>query len=289
MVGATSGSPLAARRKLGSELRRLRDSLGLTTEEVGEHLQCHNSKVSRIERAKRACTKKDFAALMDFYEVSADLRATLNDLMLTGLKRVPPWWQAFADSISASYAEFLEYESEADKCCEYQPLLVPGQLQTEEYARAVTGVGFTALGPDQVDSLVEVRMLRQQRLREEDPMLLDVVVTEAALRLQVGGVSVMRAQLQHLRHIATQDNVTVRVIPFVAGENGASTGAFTLFGTGKETDADVAFMESAEATTFRDDPLTMKRLNRLYRSLSTAAASPQDSLELIENIEKELV
>lgn len=289
MTGATSGSPLAARRKLGSELRRLRDQLVLTTEEVGEHLNCHNSKISRIERAKRACTKKDFESLMDLYEVPPDLRTTLHDLMLKGRQRVPPWWQAFADLISASYAEFLEYESEAERCCEYQPLLIPGQLQTDAYARAVTGVGFTALGPDQVDSLVEVRMLRQNRLHEEDPLLLDVVVTEAALRLRVGGVEVMKAQLQHLTQVAAQGNVTFRVIPFVAGEDGASTGAFTLFGTGKETDPDVAFMESAEATTFRDDPLTLKRLNRLYRSLSTAALTPQNSLELVENIEKELV
>jgi transcriptional regulator with XRE-family HTH domain len=289
MASATSGSPLAARRKLGSELRQLRDQAGLTTEEVGEHIGCHNSKISRIERAKRAPTKADFDRLMELFEVPSVPRGELHALMLKARQRVPPWWQAFADLISASYAEFLEYESEAEICREYQPLLIPGQLQTAGYALAITGVGFTALGPDQVESLVEVRMRRQDRLREEDPLLLEVVVTEAALRLRVGGLEVMRQQLRHIRAITAQPNVTFRVIPFMAGENGASTGAFTLFGTGSGSDPDVAFMESAEATSFRDDPLTLKRLNRLYRSLSSAALSQQDSLTLVERIEKELV
>jgi hypothetical protein len=95
--------------------------------------------------------------------------------------------------ISANYAEFLAYEAEAVRCFEYQPLLIPALLQTEDYARAITGPGFAALGPDQVDSLTEVRIRRQERLREDETITLDAVVTEAALRLQVGGPDVMRS------------------------------------------------------------------------------------------------
>jgi transcriptional regulator with XRE-family HTH domain len=286
MAVVTSGSPLAARRKLGAELRILRDQRGLTTEEVGVHLNCHNSKISRLELAKRACTKKDFEALMDLYEIHDPKRSELQSLMIRAKQRVPPWWHAHNDVISANYAEFLSYEAEAVRCCEYQPLLIPGQLQTEGYARAITGPGFAALGPDQVDSLVEVRMQRQNRIRDESPMILEAVVTEAALHLQVGGVETMRTQLRHLTQAATSGQVTFRVIPFAAGENGASTGAFTLFSTEEDTDADVAFMESAEATSFRDDPLTLKRLNRLFRNLSSVALSEHDSFELIEHIEE---
>lgn len=290
MAVVSSGSPLAARRKLGTELRRLRDGLGLTTEDVGAQINCHNSKISRVELAQRACTRKDFDALMELYEVDEKKRAELYDLMIKGRQRIPPWWQAYADVISANYAEFLAYEAEAGRCCEYQPLLIPGPLQTADYAHAVTGVSFTALGPDQVESLVEVRMGRQKRLREDAPMIFEAVVTEAALRLRVGGAEVMRGQLRHLMQMAALDNVTFRVIPFEAGEKGASTGAFTLFGIGKDRDTDVLFTESADNTTnFRDDPLALRRMNRLFRNLSAAALSEQDSVELVERIEKELV
>ncbi|MGO4748124.1 helix-turn-helix domain-containing protein [Streptomyces sp. 2MCAF27] len=289
MAVVSSGSPLTARRKLGTELRVLRDRLGLTTEEVASALNCHNSKVSRFELAKRSCTRRDFEALMELYEVDDEKRAELAELFTRGRQRIPPWWQAHADVISANYAEFLAYEAEAGRSREYQALLIPGLLQTEDYARAITSTGFAALGPDQVDSLVEVRMRRQQRLREDDPLVLEAVVTEAALRLQVGGAEVMREQLRHLAKVAELANVTFRVIPFTAGENGTATGAYTLFSDRDEDAADVAFIESAEATTFRDDPLALRRLDRLFRNLSGAALTEDDTHKLIERVEKETV
>ncbi|MFI1796570.1 helix-turn-helix domain-containing protein [Streptomyces sp. NPDC020379] len=291
MAVVTSTSPLTARRKLGAALRKLRDQQGLTTEEVGAYLDCHNSKVSRFENGKRACSKKDFERLMELYGVDEPLLSELADLMIKGRQRVPPWWQAYGDVISTNYAEFLAYEAEAGRCRECQPLLIPGLLQTADYARAVTSRGIAALGPDQVDTLVEVRMRRQDLLKETDPLLLEAVIHEAALRVHVGGVAVMRAQLQHLAEISERDHASIRVVPFNAGENGVTTGAFTLFTAGKETDDDdVAFVESAEATTgFRDDALAVKRLSRLFRNLSSSALSEQDSRELIERIEKELV
>ncbi|GAA0933958.1 MULTISPECIES: helix-turn-helix domain-containing protein [Streptomyces violaceusniger group] len=291
MAAVTSGSPLSARRRLATELRLLRDQHDLTTEEVGAHLNCHNSKVSRIETAKRVCTKKDFDGLMELYEVEEPKLSELKELLTRARQRIPPWWYAYNDVISANYAEFLAYEAEAMSCFEYQPLLIPGLLQTEGYARAVTGVSYAALGPDQVDSLVEVRMRRQERLREEAPLFLDAVVTEAALHLLVGGRDVMQAQLGRLLDVSALDHVRLKVIPFQAGEKGASTGAFTLFGTGKNSDADdVAFTESAENTTaFRDDPLAIRRLSRLFANLSGAALSEEASRELVEHIKEELI
>lgn len=283
-------SPLTARRKLGGELRRLRDQAGLTTEEVGRYLHCHNSKISRVETAQRTCTKADFDGLMTLYEVEGDMLAELTSLMIRARQRVQPWWHAYTDVISANYAEFLAYEAEAVHSSEYQSLYIPALLQAPDYARAVTSRGIAALGPDQVDTLVEVRLRRQDRLRETDPLMLNAVIHEAALRLQVGGVQVTRAQLRHLAAVSRLDNVSLRVTPFSAGENGASTGAFTLFATGQETFAEVAFTESAEAVTdFRDDPLPVRRLTRLLDNLCTAALSEQDSRELVERIEKELV
>ncbi|MFJ2111826.1 helix-turn-helix domain-containing protein [Streptomyces sp. NPDC087850] len=290
MAVLSSVSPLTSRRKLGAALRKLRDQQGFTTEEVGAHLNCHNSKVSRIENGKRTCTKKDFEAFMDLFEVTEPMLSELRELMIKGRQQVPPWWYAYNDVISANYAEFLAYEAEAVHCFEFHPLVIPGSLQTADYARAVTGVGFTALGPDQVESLVEVRMRRQERLYEEGPLILDAVVTEAALRILVGGSEVMHGQLRHVREVSERDNIRFRVIPFQAGEKAVSAGAFTLFGSDGDGEADVGFTDSAESFLgYRDDPLTLKRLSRLFGNLSGTALSENDSRQLVQDIEKELI
>ncbi|MFI7273260.1 helix-turn-helix domain-containing protein [Streptomyces sp. NPDC049879] len=290
MAVVSNVSPLTARRRLGAELRKLRDRSGMTAEEVGAHLNCHNSKISRIELGKRACTPRDFEGLMVLYEVAGEQREVLTDLMKRGRQRVPPWWGAYSDVISANYAEFIAYEAEAVRGAEFQSLLIPGLLQTERYAEAVTAGGYAVLGPEQVESLVEVRMRRQDRLREDDPLVLEATVTEAALRLQIGGPAVMQEQLQRLREVMTLPNVTFRVIPFDAGHRGVSGGAFSLFATEAKGEPDVAFTESAEAmTTLRDDPMVLRRLSRVFRRLSDAALSPDATLDLLQRIESELI
>ncbi|WP_049573673.1 helix-turn-helix domain-containing protein [Streptomyces sp. SBT349] len=285
----SSGSSLAARRKLAAELRGLRDGAGMTIEEVAEELGCHISKISRIETAKRNCTGQDFKGLMDLYDVSAERREELAELMSRAKQRTPPWWHAYGEIVTHNYSEFMSYEAEAVRSCEYQSVLIPGLLQTEDYARAVTGPGFTVFDPDQIDSLVEVRMTRQKLVRDDDPLVLDAVVTEAALRILVGGIDVMRGQLRHLSQVTRRDNIRFRVIPFEAGQLGAMTGAFVLFGTQKDSEPDAAFMESTEGSRFSDDLLALRRLNRLFKNLSDAALSEDDSRELVIRIEKELV
>lgn len=283
-------SPLAARRRLGDELRLLRQHSAMTAEEVGRALGCHYSKISRIENAKRPCTQRDFTGLMNLFAVEGEKLAELSALMIKGRTRVQPWWNTYKDVISAHYAEFLAYEAEAEICYDYQPLFVPALLQTAEYARAVTGVGFAALGPDQVDSLVEVRIRRQDRLRDEEPLIMDCVITEAALHYQVGGNEVRRRQLRHLRTVAELPHVSLSVIPFSAGENGIVNAGYTLFGSGKEDSvAEVSFTEAPDVAGFRDDALTLRRLERLFRNLSKSALSADSSLELVERIEKELI
>ncbi|KAB8165238.1 helix-turn-helix domain-containing protein [Streptomyces sp. 3MP-14] len=290
MAAVSKVSPLTARRRLGAALRKLRDDHALTTEEVGAHLECHNSKVSRIELGKRACTPKDFKGLMELYEVDDTQAEELEALMKRARQRVPPWWHAYNDVISTNYSEFIAYEAEASRCREYQTVIIPGLLQTEAYAHAVTAGGYAALGPDQVEELVEVRMRRQRRLYEDDVLFLEVVMTEAALRLQVGGPEAMREQLRKLREVAELPHVELRVIPFEAGGKATSTGAFTLFTSEKDEDGDVAFTESAEATLrTHDDLMVTRRLNRLFRNLTAAALPPRDTLDLVQRIESELV
>ncbi|WP_329431176.1 helix-turn-helix domain-containing protein (plasmid) [Streptosporangium sp. NBC_01495] len=287
MTVPAARSPLSARRRLGNELRTLREGAGLTASVVGEHLGCHASTVTRIETGKRTCQAREFHRLMELYEIDDQRRSALEELLQIGRKKTPPWWHPYGDVISSNFAEFLAYELEAEICQEYQTVFIPGLLQTEPYAQAITGVGFAALGPDQVDSLVEVRMARQRRLHEEEPLRFDGVVTQAALEFRVGGLETHRAQLDHLITVSRLPNVSLRVIPFDHGADGTYSGAFTLFTFPDDTAPDVAFAESVAGSTFIDDPRGLRRLNRLFANLSHVALEAADSLALIEHIKKE--
>lgn len=290
-VVATSSSnrSRAARRQLAGELRRRRTEALLTSEDVAQKLGCSESKISRIETARVAVAPGDFLALMKLYSVAEDELIGLSQLMERARTSAQPWWHPYRDVISANYEEFLSYEADADACWDYQPMFVPALLQTVGYARAVTQVGVASLGPDQVDSLVEVKIRRQERLHEEEPLLLHCLITQAALQFQVGGPDVFREQLKHLRELSVLPQVSLRVIAFSAGESGLLAGGFTAFGSGKgTTTADVCFADSAVASSFSHDPLTLRRVNRLYANLDMRSLPADDSRELIEYHEKEL-
>ncbi len=288
MAGAVPGNPLAARRAFGVELRRRRDEAGLTAEDVGGTIGCSASKITRIETGHRSANPEDFDALMELYRVAEDDYAHLHDLFKQGRRRTKMWWHAFGDVLSTNYAHFLGYEHEAVSTFEYQVVYIPALLQTEAYARAVTAVGFAALGPDQIDSLVEVRMRRQRRIHEDEPLRFSGVITQAALEFQVGGPEAHLAQLRHLREAMKLPNISLRVIPFSKGADGTQPGAFSIFDfAGQDTPA-AAFAETVTGNVFIEDALGLRRLNRLADYLVGAALSAEQSVELIEQTERKL-
>lgn len=277
---------LLQRRRLAARLRELRAQAGLTLDDVAGHLGCTNSKVSKIERARQVCMPQDLRRMLELYEVTAGEREALEELAERARKAEPPWWRAYSDTLTERYAEFLGFEAEAQGELEYQTVIIPGLLQTEHYARAVTAVGFASLGRDQVDALVEVRTRRQQVLTQDEPLRYSCVITEAALRFQAGGQAAWREQLAHLTAAAQLPNVTIQVIPYTAGADGTQTGAFSIFELA-DGDPDVAFAESVTGSLLIDDPRHLRRLNRLYRSLASAALPPDESMRLISRIRDE--
>ncbi|MEU8132168.1 helix-turn-helix domain-containing protein [Streptodolium elevatio] len=288
MADAGSSSPSRARRELGKALRGLRDQTGDTAEEVGAQIRLSGSQVTRIETGERTCSAKAFAALMDLYEVDGERRAELEDLAKLARRRQQPWWQEqYGDTVSAKYARLLEYEHDATARLDYQTVLLPPHFQTEGYARAVTAVGFAALGPDQVDALVEVRMIRQHRLNGENLLTVTAVVTQAALDFHVGGLKVHKAQLRHLLEVTRLPNVSLRVIPYEQGENGTQAGAFNILQLPGDA-PDVAFAESVAGNVMLDAPLDVRRLNRLFRNLADVALDPEESRALIQRVERDL-
>jgi hypothetical protein len=139
-----------------------------------------------------------------------------------------PWWDEFRPVISASYEALLLREVGAWKRLDYHTVLIPAHFQTEDYSRSVTSTAFASLGPDQVEDLVAVRAIRQRRLREVPQLSVYAVITEAALRFEVGGRDAHQAQLNHLLELTTLSNVRLRVIPYRAGAEGTQASAFNI-------------------------------------------------------------
>ncbi|MET8330039.1 helix-turn-helix transcriptional regulator [Streptomyces sp. NPDC005181] len=283
-MSGNSSTLLMSRVTFGRTLRRLRNEANqLTLAEVAASLACDLSLISRIENGKRVCSQAHFAKLMDLYEVPASQRDELAELHAATRERRPPWWSPYSDVISAQYERFLGFEAAASTVHEYQVGILPGLLQTEAYAQAVTGVGFTSLGPDQIDALVEVRGLRQRHclLETSAPLECRYVITQAALDFQVGGKRTHQEQLDYLLEISTHESVELRVVPYTKGEEAAQIGAFRILQFSDEDVPDVAFGESVAGSLTMDDPRDLRRLHRLFRSLVDAALSPDESRDII--------
>ncbi len=280
----------AAGRETPKSLRDKIDEVGLTTSEVAEYLGIDQSMVTRIERGNRQCSQPHFAKLMDAYDVGPDERDELAELHATSRQRDQVYWGRYRDDISVNYERVLSLEAAASQVREYQLGILPALVQTEGYSRAVTAVGFASLGPDQVDSLVEVKSLRQRHrlLDTKTPMECHYVITQAALEFQVGGRQTQLEQLQHLLEMSDHPSVTIQVIPYEKGEAGAQLAGFNIFSFGKDL-PDVAFGESVAGSTMMDDPRDLRRLHRLFKSLVDVALSPSKTSDLIATIQnKEL-
>ncbi|MFJ2175379.1 helix-turn-helix domain-containing protein [Streptomyces sp. NPDC087851] len=275
---------LMTRVTFGRALRRLRSEVHhLTLVEVATSLGCDDSLISRIENGKRACSQEHFAALMDLYEVPSPERDELARLHAAARDRRQPWWSPYSDVISAQYERFIGFEAAASVVHEYQVGILPGLLQTEAYMQAVTGVGFASLGPDQIETLVEVRGLRQRHrlLETETPLDCRYVISQAALDFQVGGKRAHQEQLRYLLEISTHASVDLRVIPYEKGEEAAQIGAFMILQFADEDVPDVAFGESVAGSLTIDGPRNLRRLHRLFRGLTESAYSREESRDVI--------
>src|SRR5580704_5669835 len=209
----TSGSPTVRRRRLAAELRRLRTSAGKTAEDVGKVLGWSKAKISRYELAQGGLKPDDVARLLEYYEVQGNHRAQL--LALAEEATQKGWWEAYSDVLSEGHLEYIGLEAEATSILEWQINVVPGLLQTEQYAREVLS-GFqevATISPRAIERRVETRLTRQQLLTRDEPLEYVALLDESVLYRQRGDQSVMRAQLQRLADVSELSNVTIRVVP----------------------------------------------------------------------------
>lgn len=221
-----SPGPVVTRRRLGGELKRLREALNLKLEDVARSLECSPSKISRLENGKGVPRWRDVRDMLDVYRVpEGDERERLLDWARTG--RAPMWWQAYADVLAPDMALYVEYEWDAARIDAYEAHIVHGLLQTRDYARgALRSFWGRTLGRTQIERLVDVRMRRQEALKEDHGLTFRCVLDESTLYRVVDNADVLAGQVEHLIRIAEAEHVDVRVLPFSAGLVPASRESF---------------------------------------------------------------
>ena len=274
-VAATDSSPAIRRRELGILLRTLRTEKGWTVDQVATFLQVSSSKVSRLETGHRGVGEGDIGSLCDLYEVDAAQRQRLMELARAGKKRAH--WQ----SRGLPYSTYIEFETAAVSISDYGLGIMPGLLQTSDYARAVVRAAVPRWAPEVVRHRVDGRMARQQLLFAEHPPRFEAVVDESVLHRVVGSPAVMRAQLERLLLLADLPSVTLRVIPYAAGALPAGNNKFIILRFAQPTVPDVVFIEGLTRDEYLEDPHEVEVYNVTFRTLVHLAASPQATREMI--------
>ncbi len=277
----------AARRELGRKLRELRADIGLTTREAAVAAGCSQPQITRVETASRACGHELLERLLEAYRTDEGTAQQLRELRQNEDNSDDHWWDSYADVIPAGYADYIALEDAASEAIEYQPLVVPGLVQTPRYAYAVTSGGLSAESDDRIDLLTEVRLTRQARLTAAQPLKSVNLMTEAALRFECGGRSVLVEQLQHLKTVARRSNVEVRVVPYSTAAFGAYAGGFTLFRFEDGTPTTV-IENSLRGHTSTEVPRDVQRFERLARRLAREALDERASLSLIDQVLREI-
>jgi transcriptional regulator with XRE-family HTH domain len=259
---ASGQDPMVQRRRLRVELRKARESAGLSQKDVAPAMDWSLSKLIRIESGTVGISINDLKVLLQLYGISADDRIQELINMARSAKE-PAWWAPYKDSITSEFSAFLSYESAATIIRNFESILMPGLLQTEEYARASISEFSSPLPQverrvlSQVDSLVELRMERQERLvqRQEDPPKVFFGISESVLHYWVGGRDVMRRQLERLKEALSSPDYVIWIIPFRAGLYQKMRGSYVLFELpASDENEDVLYLEDTRGELIvRDD------------------------------------
>ncbi|OON72510.1 helix-turn-helix domain-containing protein [Streptomyces tsukubensis] len=275
--------PTVRRRRLGAELRRLRDVAGLKIDEVVERTTLNAPKVSRIETARIGVKVADLDTLLDLYAVDdAEKRDALHRLARDG--RTRGWWQTYRDYISPAYADLISLEADAKSMRSYETTLIPGLLQTAAYARATIDAINMTTPRERVNALVEIRMARQSVLSRPQPLELWAIVHEAALRLDVPGPHVMRDQLQRLLDLQDLPHVSIQALPLDAAPHPGLSGAFAVIGFPETADLDVVHVESLTSALYVEDPAEVSIYGSAFERLRAAALPFDKTADLIAQV-----
>jgi hypothetical protein len=276
------GSSAERRREIGRHLKRAREDAKQTTVTASDHLGCSHSKISKIESGKAGVRTSELRALMEFYaapESELQILVRMNDI-----PRDPEWWKPYRAVVPKWFQRFLSLEAGAVRIMEYQLDIVPGLLQTEDYARAVLASWEPEMGTGPIRRSLELRMARQQQVLDRSrPVRFTAVIGEAALHRRVGDDKVMYAQLTALLRAGEQPDTELCVLPFDAASFPVIPSAMTLFEM--PTDEMVVYLQDVVDASYIDKPPgVVGRHAVVFSRLRAAALEPADSARLIARL-----
>ncbi|MEU3020740.1 helix-turn-helix transcriptional regulator [Nocardiopsis sp. NPDC007018] len=271
-------SPTIRLRRLGFELRRLREAHRLTLEEAAKSSGVPRTTLSKIETAESRRTRaRDLDALADLYEVSDETRDAFHQLYRESKEK--GWWYRYKELFGTS--GLPAFEVEASLIRTYEAQVIPGLLQTPEYTRAVF-TGTNAYADVEIQRHVDARMERQSILARLYPPEYAAIIDEAALRRLAGGTAVMKEQLKHLAHMATRPHISIHVLPFSAGMHAANLGGFQIMEFAEPADPTVCFAEIPTAGLFLEETAEIRYFDALWREAHSASLTVARSIDFIE-------
>lgn len=278
-----AGRPTIRSRRVSTELRRIRAERGVSSVDVAKALGVHPSKISRIENNKIGLRADEVAALLGFYQVAAKRRTQLLDLVRRAEE--PGWWQSHGNGLPELWQTLIDFEQRASHIIDYQPFMMPGLLQTAEYARAII-LGTAGSLPDrELDGKVAARLGRQAILGRPEPPTLDVVLYEPALRVPVGGASVMQRQLRALLDAAAMPTVTIRLVPISVGPHPGLEGSFIILEF--QDEPTLVHLENWSNSAFLEEDHHLESYRVALQHLHSVALSAQESLDVIAAVADE--
>lgn len=281
------GGPTVLRIMLGNRLRGLREASGLTRKTAGNTIRASDAKMSRLELGRVGYKQRDVADLITLYGVE-DPKEREAYLSLAHQANAPGWWHKYGEVLPSWFETYVGLEQAASVIRSYQVQFVPGLFQTDEYARAVILLGYPGVSESEIDMRANLRMARQKILTALDGPKIWAVLDEAALRRPVGGIEVMRTQVQQLIDLAELPNVTVQVVSFAAGGHAAAGGPFSILRFSASDISDIAYLEQLTGAVYLEKPADVGNYLMVMDRLCAEATSPSETTNLLEGLLKEL-
>lgn len=274
MTGPAEGGPTVRRIVLGNQLRRLREARSITREAAGEVIRGSESKISRMELGRVSLKERDITDLLDVYGVE-DERERETLLAMARHANEPGWWHSYGELVPSWFQNYVGLEEAATRIQTYEVRMIPGLLQTGDYAWWVVKQGLPEASDAEVHHRTRLRLDRQKVL---DTAKVWAVIDEAALHRIIGNPEVMREQLRHLLRLIEQNAITFQIVPFSVG-NYSAENAFTLLRFAETELPDIVYLEYLNGSLYLDKRSEVELYAKVTHRLAVEADTPENSAE----------
>lgn len=279
-------SPTVLRMILGRQLQALREKAGLSHQQAADAIYASEWTIRRIEAGKGALKPLNIKSLLVTYGIT-DVREIDAFLGLARDASRPGWWHSYGDALPEWFKVAVGLEESASLIRAYEPQVVPGLLQTEAYVRAITAASFPSEKEEDSERRVALRLARQDLLKRPTPPEYWVVLEETVLRRPIGGLEVMRGQIEYLIECAARPNITIQVLPFAIGWHPAMYGMFWIYRFPDDTIPDVVYSEGLTSAYYLNKPEETARYAEALDRMAAQAATPDQSISILRQILKE--